>query len=339
MSELPLSQRVTEPETITPSKITGIHWRPVDRDDIDGLVALNRRIAEVDHPDWVDTREDTLDEIGHSYLDLTSDSLAAVTDAGEIVAWGLVIHPPTQETLVRSILTGGVAPERRGEGIGRALLSWQHARALQQFARSESTLPGWVVVSADERAAGVASLLSRAGFSPNRWFQNLARVTSRPVEEGPTPDGIRVVQYRPEFSAAAHAVRDEAFRGHGSSQPMSDEQWDSMTSLQTFAPEFSFVALAADRVVGLLLTLLTDEEPDGSAPSSAYVWVVGVAPDSRHRGVARALFAAHLRSLQQADVSRSVLDVATDGVGDGLELYEGLGYVPQTVSVNHVRIY
>jgi ribosomal protein S18 acetylase RimI-like enzyme len=340
MSVLPLSQRIDRPESVAPAPGAGIHWRPVVLGDIDALVQIEERIAEADHPDWVDTREDILEELGHSYVDLASDSLAAVTEDGEIVAWGLVIQPPTQETLVRSILTGGVAPTRRGEGIGRTLLAWQHARALQQLAESESTLPGWVVVSADERASGAASTLRHAGFAPNRWIRNLARTTTAPLAHVATPDGIRIVGYGAEHSAAAHAARDAAFRGHGSSQPMSDEQWDSMTSLQTFAHGLSALALDdADRVVGLLLTLLTEHGAGDPPAPSGYVWVIGVVPDSRHRGVGRALLARHLRSSKDAGVDRSVLDVATDGDDIGLELFEGLGYVPQTISVNYVATY
>ncbi|RII98876.1 MULTISPECIES: GNAT family N-acetyltransferase [Clavibacter] len=340
MSALPLSRRIDRPDSMAPAPLVGIRWRPVVLGDVDALVQIGERIAEADHPDWVDTREDILEELGHSYMDLASDSLAAVTEDGEIVAWGLVIHPPTQETLVRSILTGGVDPTRRGEGIGRSLLAWQHSRALQQLAGSESTLPGWVVVAADERASGAASTLRRAGFAPNRWFQNLARTTTGPLADVTAPDGIRIVEYGAEHSEAAHAARDAAFRGHGSSQPMSDEQWDSMTSLETFDHGLSFLALDdADRVVGLLLTLLTEHGADGPSASSGYVWVIGVVPDARHRGVARALLAQHLRSANDAGVDRSVLDVATDGDGTGLELFEGLGYVPQTVSVNYAATY
>jgi mycothiol synthase len=337
MTDLPLSRRIGRPQAVAPVPLPGIHWRPVIPGDIDALVELDARIAAGDHPDWVDTREDILEELGHSYLDLPADSLAAVTDDGEIVAWGLVIHPPTQDTLVRSILTGGVAPTRRGEGIGRALLAWQHGRAIQQLAASESTLPGWVIVSADERVSGAASTLRHAGFASSRWVQNLARATADSVDDVAVPDGIRIVTYGAEHSEAAHAARDAAFRGHGSSQPMSDEQWDSMMSLQTFAPELSFLALdAADQVVGLLLTLLTEHLADAS---SAYVWVIGVVPESRHRGIARALLALHLRSSADAGIDRSVLDVATDGDGVGLELFEGAGYVRQTVSVTHIAVY
>ena len=313
-------------------------------DDVDALVEVNRAIAAHDHPDWVDTAEETREELGHSYLDLDLDSLAAVTDRGQIVAWGLVICPPTQETLVRSILLGGVAPAHRGRGIGRALLAWQHARGLQQLAGSSRTLPGWIVVSADDRAPASGSTIRRAGFVPQRWFQSLSRTVDEPMPAGAVaPEvggGIRIVPYATEHSPQAHAARDAAFRGHGSSQPMSDEQWESMTTMSSAAPAFSFVALdPSNRVVGLLLTLVTEESWVEQGFSSAYVWVIGVEPDARHQGAARAMLAAHLQALSAAGIERSVLDVATDAPGEGIELFTGLGYAPQSISVQYVQVH
>ncbi len=343
MSDRPLAERVSAPATLSPAAVDGIRWRPATPTDVDALVEVGRAIALADHPDWADTREDLLDELGHSYTDLAVDSLVAVTDAGsdsdagEVVAWGLVVMPDLHETLVRVILLGGVVPEHRGRGIGRALLAWQHGRALQRLAGCPSPLPGWIIVAADERAPATGRTLERAGFAAQRWFQNLARTASEPVPASAPVGGIRVVSYRPEHSADAHRVRDAAFRGVGSSQPMTDEQWESMTTLTTFAHDLSFVALdAAGEVVGLLLTLVDTES---SGDPDAYVWVVGVLPASRGRGAARALLIAHLQAVRAAGVARSVLDVATDGPDEGLALFTGLGYRRRSASVNFVRRY
>lgn len=335
-----LYDRVSAPIDITPRPLDGVTWRPLTTDDVDTLVELGRAIAAADHPDWADTREDLLDELGHSYTDLPADSLAAVTDRGEVVAWGLVVMPSEHETLVRVILLGGVAPSHRGRGIGRRLLAWQHGRALQRLAGSSSLLPGWVIVAADRRAPATTRMLEHAGFTPGRHFHNLVRSTSERLTYLAPPDGIRVVGYAPEHSAAAHGVRDEAFRGEGSSQPMSDEQWESMTHLASFAHAFSFVALdAADSIVGLLLTLVTEEDQAEQGSSHGYVWVLGVAPEVRRRGVARSLLVDHLRALRETGIDQSVLDVATDGPGDSLALFTDLGYRSQAMSINYIHTY
>jgi ribosomal protein S18 acetylase RimI-like enzyme len=250
----------------------------------------------------------------------------------------MVIFPPNQETLVRSILVGGVAPAHRGRGIGRALLQWQQRRALQQLATSSKTLPGMIVVAADERATAATRAITRAGFIPDRFFQTLARPTQQPIANGSVVPGITIAPWSAGYSRPAHAARDSAFRNHGSSQPMSEEQWDSMLNMSTAAPVHSFVAVdGAERVVGVLLTLLGAEDEESG--SSGYVWVLGVVPEMRRQGIATALLTAHLRSLAVAGIDRSVLDVATDTPGAGIELFDGLGYSRTALSVNYVQVY
>jgi len=331
MTDLPLAERISAPHRAIPAEVEGVEWRELRVTDADALVDLHQAIGTVDHPDWYDSREEILEELGHSYVDLAADSLAAFAE-GEMVAWGLVVFPPSQETLVRSILLGGVTPSSRGRGIGRALLAWQKDRALQQLASSHKTLPGWIVAAADGRAPSAAHSLQRAGLEPKRWFQTLRRIVAEPIAASEPGGGFRVVAYTADRSEAAHAVRDAAFSGVGSSQSMSQEQWHSMMTLSTFAPHLSFLAVDGDgAVVGLLLSLLDQ--------ATAHVWVVGVHPDARRQGVARALLTRHLLAAAEARVEASALDVASDGPGEGLGLYLGLGYVPQSMSVNYVDVY
>jgi ribosomal protein S18 acetylase RimI-like enzyme len=79
---------------------------------------------------------------------MTQLPLSARVDApageidGELVAFGLVVAPPDPETVVRSILEGGVHPAFRGRGIGPSLRAWQEGRARQQPAASDRELPG-----------------------------------------------------------------------------------------------------------------------------------------------------------------------------------------------------
>jgi ribosomal protein S18 acetylase RimI-like enzyme len=341
MSRTPLSVRVSAPIDNSPVPVAGIEWRPISLDDVDAIVEVNRAIAASDHPHWADTREETLEELSHSYMDLAVDSLAAVTPEGEIVAWGQVIFPPNQDTLVRSILVGGVSPAHRGRGIGRALLEWQHGRARQQLASSSKSLPGWVVVSADRGAEGSAHTIERAGFVPTRWFHGLTHFLGvKSIPEAVTIGGVRIVPFSPGFSAEAHQVRDAAFAGVGSSQAMSDEQWTSMTSMNTAAPEFSFVALDPDdRVIGVLLTLVSEDDWASRGYSSAYIWTLGVEPGHRRTGIGGALLSAHLHAVGVSGIERSMLDVASDDASGGLGLFGRFDYTPQSLSVDYVQVY
>ncbi len=116
MTQLPLSERVDAPLELQPTPVPGVTWRPATPDDIDAVTALVGAMAAVDHPDWAETRDDIELEFGHSWVELEHDGLAGVID-GELVAFGFVVAPPHPETVVPSILEGGVHPASRGRGI------------------------------------------------------------------------------------------------------------------------------------------------------------------------------------------------------------------------------
>ncbi|WP_353807365.1 GNAT family N-acetyltransferase [Agromyces sp. SYSU T00194] len=332
MSETPapLSERVAAPtELRLPSHPLVVDWHPVTGADHDALVALDHAIGTADHPNYLPTREEVLEEYDISHVEPALDSLIGYDADGRAIAHGLVVCPPGRETLVRSILFGGVHPDARGLGIGRELLAWQVGRARQQLAASDARLPGWIVVYADDRATRTGPMVRRAGFAPARYFLGLERVLADPIDDGGDPDGVRLAPYDPSFSEAALAARNDAFRDHWGSQSMSAEQWSRFTGSDVFRADLSVVAADADgRVAGFVLAEVNEEDWARQGFSGTYVGLVGVVRDARGRGIARALLARHLDAARAAGLERSVLDVDSDSPTGALGLYTGMGYAP-----------
>ena len=123
------------------------------------------------------------------------------------------------------------------------------------------------------RPAVVVDLGSGTGASAVIWTGRADRVVC--VE----PNGdIRIVPYTIDRSAATHAARNDSFRDHWGSQPMSDEQWETWTS-GTFRPEVSFLAIAGvlggvepALLLGLLITTVFVAAGVASATFLAAVW-------------------------------------------------------------------
>ena len=157
----PLSDRVTAPPTPAPRHPLITRWRAATPDDVDAVWEVVKAMDAVDHPNYITTRDEVAEELGYSFVELETDTLLAETADGRVVAAGVVVEPPGQETLVREFLNGGVHPEFTGRGIGRELLEWQVARGEQKLAASDARLPGWLVGYADERAPHREHLLDR----------------------------------------------------------------------------------------------------------------------------------------------------------------------------------
>jgi ribosomal protein S18 acetylase RimI-like enzyme len=294
----------------------------------------------VDHPTYAATREEVEEELSHSYVDLANDSLIGVDEDGTFVAYGLVILPPGQETLVRSILQGGVHPDSRGDGIGRELLAWQESRALQQLARSDKTLPGWILANAEEKTKDAAALFARAGFEKSRWFFGLERKLADPIPEVSPDGGVTIVTYSPRFSAATHVAKNDAFRDHWGSQPSTDEQWESMVKMDAFHEEVSYVALSPEgEVVGLLLTFVVEDDWKLQGYSSGYIGLVGVVREWRKKRIAPALLARAFEGYREAGYERAQLDVDAENPTGALGLYQGVGFTEKTRSISFTKTF
>lgn len=334
----PLSERVAAPPTYRPQHPLIEEWRPATAADVDAVHEVYRAIAVQDHPNYVTTREEVEEELGYSFIDLEADSLLAVTADGRVVAVGIVMEPPRQETLVREFMNGGVHPEFRGRGIGRELLAWQRARGEQKLAGSDKTLPGWLVGYADRRAPDRERLLLAGGFEVARYFRTMERDLRDPIPEvAPTID-VRIVPYTSELAAAVHAARDDAFRDHWGSQPLSDEQFDGLVS-GVFVAELSFVALAGDEVAGVLLTDVNEDDWPGQGFTGAYVSTVAVTRPYRGRRIAPSLLRAVLEACAQRGWDKVVLDVDAENPTGALGLYTGMGFVTTQAETGLVRAY
>jgi ribosomal protein S18 acetylase RimI-like enzyme len=345
VSEIPLSRRVDAPAVLDlPADSGGLAWRHATTGDIDAIVDCEREIGARDHPHYVTPREEIADDFAQSYVDIATDTILALGADGTVLGWGLAIVPPGQDSLVRSILVGGVRPASRGLGIGRQLFAWQKGRGMQQLAASEKTLPGWLMAFVPERAVETVDLLEHAGLSVARYFLELRRDLAEPIESVAVDPGVRIESFAPEWSRATHASRDDAFRDHWGSQPASDEQWHSLVGREVSRADLSSIAIGTnaagdEEVAGLVMVSVNEEDWPGQGFSSAYIDLVGVPRAWRKRGIASALITNTLHAVAAAGLERAVLDVDAESPTGALGLYTGLGFRESNRSMAFTSIF
>ncbi len=326
----PLSDRVHAPDDLRlPEGPEGIRWRSLSADDASIITELAERISSRDHPTWSESIDEIREELGHSWVEPELDGVVALDAEGVAVAWGLVTAPPDFETVLRVFLSGGVDPARRGQGIGRRLLAWQHDRARQLLAGSAVRLPAWVLSYAADIAPEHGSLLRRAGFEAARYFTTLECELAHAAFPAPgTVDGLVIEPFCPEYSERARAAKNAAFADHWGSQPSSVESWESLQSLPSFRPELSRVARDGDEVVGLVITEVNEDDWERQGSRSAYIGLVGTVRAWRGRGLASALLAEVLAAYREAGLELAVLDVDTENPTGALGVYTRLGFAP-----------
>ena len=314
---LPLSRRVSAPRQLcTPRHPDVMTWRAATEADIGGIWELRQAMGEADHPNYRTARESIEADFALPGFEAERDSMIGFDVTGRAVAVGMVMFPARHRTIVRSLPIGGVHPDFRGRGIGRALLDWQLGRARQQLASSSRDLPGWILAFADQRAPQDARLFERGGLRLARHFLSMERTLSDPIDAPRAPSRVRIVPYATSMSDAVHRARDDVFIDHWGSQPMTDERWRALVGSTRFAAGLSFVALAqgcggGECVVGFVLS---SEDPGiwhTQGFTSSRVDQIGVRAAWRGRGVAQSLLATQLRLSRARGLDRVTL--TTDG--------------------------
>jgi mycothiol synthase len=325
----------------------GITWRAASLDDVDALVELQGLVADADHPDHRPTRDEVAMSMGFSYVDLARDAIVAVDADGRLAAEGSAIVKPDDESVVRGHISGGVRPDLRRRGIGARLLDWQVARATQALETAqpadhvEGPVPTRMGLEFPDDSAGATALATSRGFTPSRYFIEMHRDLQADLPDVPAPEGLRLIPVSREWWERARLAKNEVFRDHWGSEPISVERWEAFLSLPTARDDLSVIAVTGDDddalVAGFAMAEVTPENWERAGYTSAYIALVGVRREFRGRRLAQALLSAALAGFRAEGVQRAVLDVDSDSPTGALDLYEHLGFTQASRSAVYER--
>lgn len=307
-----------------------LQWRPLAYADIDPWLALIRRIAAEDEPDWVEQRADLEQALRASKNDPRRDTVAGFDDDGVPRAFGRLSMNPGS-SLVHG--AGGVDPAWRGRGIGRSVLAWQAWRAgmrLRETGQTEGIFRNYV----EERNTSHLALLTASGSRIVRYFTEMTRPLDQPIPELPFPAELELVSFAEaadrnivELVRLAH---NDAFQDHWGSEPRDQESWQFTVSHPEFRADWSLALLdrATGDVVAYQLASYDEDSKDLLGHSEGYTDLLGVRRTWRGRGLAPALLAEAMRRYRADGIENAGLGVDTENPSGALGLYERMGYVP-----------
>jgi mycothiol synthase len=251
-------------------------------------------------------------------------------DSAELVGLAVAVLPRAPEATGTLELV--VHPDYRGDGIGRALA------AAVAGATDASRLRAWS--HGNHEAAG--RLAEANGFAPVRelWRMRLVHAGVLPAVE--LPEGISLRPFVPgQDEEAWLAANRAAFAGHPEQGSMTRADLDVRMQEAWFDPAGFLLAVdAEDRIAGFHWTKV---HPALASPTTGQhhavgeVYVVGVVPEFRGKGLGRSLTLAGIEHLHRAGLQAVMLYVDADNQ-PAVALYRRLGFTRWDIDVMYAPV-
>jgi mycothiol synthase len=242
----------------------------------------------------------------------------AVERGGSLVAYAVIQRDPASQGSELSWFAD-VDPSQQGHGIGSSILAWALGVA-EDRKRDEGPFEIQTIASAPNVAA--RSLFERAGFEHVRSMWDMHRDVSDGIVDVAMPDGLSIRTFETGRDERAFwLVSEEAFAEHFNHSPTPYGSWEARWyRAEDWHPERILLAERDDDVVGEAAWV--DADPDG------YIVSVGVLPEHRGRGIARALLRRAFADISASGFPNATLSVDSQNTTGAVELYRSVGMEP-----------
>lgn len=218
----------------------------------------------------------------------------------------------------RVILEGAVHPAQRGRGIGNILLR----EGLSQGRKLGVHLAHVAVV---ETWGGLRRFLEREGFRVVRryWQMRLEATVSLPTIVMP-PDLV-LMTFRPGEESKLTAAQNRAFTGSWGFCPNTVEEIGYRLRMSFYQPEGVIFLCRDQEVLGYCWTRVDEDENRLTGDLKGYIYMVGVDPSLRRKGLGRILVLAGASYIRTATAGAVELEVDSENL-PAVELYQSLGF-------------
>ncbi len=309
--------------------------RPINRADIDAIVALAEAVRLEDEPETAVTREMVEAQFDIPGLDITEMAFVLPDASGALVASVSAAPIPTDEDETVHI-SWTVHPDHRMDGLDEALLRFAEDRAGRL--RKLPHMPGRLQVGVRTLRRDRLEILERFGYSPTRWFLEMERSLDGDLPDRTAPVGYAVRQAEEADRDNVFAVLEESFRDHWHQAHFTREQYEHFYSMMALAPLTTLVACTTEgEIAGASITRVSAERNAQHGVSEGEIAVLGVRREHRKRGLGRCLLGHSLAWLAEMGLKVATIDVDADSQTGANRLYEDVGFVERRRSVVYMK--
>lgn len=302
-------------------------FRALRREDLPALHALMLTAVEADGEDSVDTLEDLQTQFDDPWSNAGTDSVAAFTTDGELIAFTRCFLAPEPYAEARCHTWTYLHPAHRAEALEDALFSWVVTRAHQRLAAMQVAVPRFIQMGTVDKLTRNLALAERHGFTPERYFYTMRRDLNAPIPETNVPAGFELTTFVAEKTRALHEAHEEAFSDHWGHEPEDFDEWKQF-SLDSggFRPDLTLLIWAKGELAAYSINRVHEEDNARNGKQEAWIGQLGARRAWRKRGLASALLCESMRRFKAAGFSTAALGVDAENPTGALGLYEGLGF-------------
>ena len=242
--------------------------------------------------------------------------------AGNIVGYMSVVP---ELVIGRAILYCWVHPEHRRQGLATKLLE-------PAMHRTEELGVKVAQVNVAEKNEVAQKILTGLGFKPVRRFLEL-RLDLTGIN-WPDADqallGCRCLRRGEEDKLTE--IQNRSFTGTWGYNPNTVEEIAYRTNSSNCSPEDIILASEGDRVTGYCWTGIDSAGEAAAAANTGRIFMLGVDPEYRGRGIGRKVLLAGLAHLKRKGIRMTGLTVDSENEVAG-ELYRSIGFVVESSSL------
>ena len=208
--------------------------------------------------------------------------------------------------------TRGVVADK-GRGLGTEILERAEA-----FARAEGAKK--ILTGAPEPDVAARALFESRGYREVRRFYEMAIELTEEPPEPVLPAGLLVDELREDEYEAFYEALNESFAEHWEWHPDPFEEWLERRQGQHRDERgpIWFVVRDGDELAGVTRN-------DASVAGGGYVGAIGVRPEWRGKGIAKALLSRTFAEFWRRGTTRVTLDVDAQNPTGAVSLYERVG--------------
>ncbi|WP_022864004.1 GNAT family N-acetyltransferase [Varibaculum cambriense] len=267
-------------------------WRKLGPDNVAEMGSLIHRIEEFDNPPF----RTAISEVEEFFAAPSSwRTIGAFGSENNLVAYAQV-RP--RLLLNEVVCEGGVDPRYRGQGLGRASISWQRdqARALLDHSR-----PGRALFYVEDIAPELSQLLVDAGYTQTDSFVDVSRDLSHSIEVPALSYPFQIVTWDKELDDLLRQAVNRILEKRKAGAGYTSEDWT--TRRGAFTPECSFVALdkTTDRseIAGFVLSSIYRQDWTAVGNRQGYIDLLGLLPGWENEAILKSLIAVVLTAFKK----------------------------------------
>ena len=173
---------------------------------------------------------------------------------------------------------------------------------------------------------GARALLESEGYGVIRYFHQMVRDLSDPIEPRDLPAGLEIRPVEPADHRRIWNADVEAFQDHWNSADRTEEDylgWFAMPGLDT---SLWRVACDGPEVAGSVMTAIFAEENEILGVQRGWLEHISVRRPWRQRGLASALITEAMLGLRSIGLSEADLGVDSENPNGAVKVYEQLGF-------------